>query len=140
MKAERHQLSVWSFLITYALISGVQPVQAANNYRFFKESHQETVQQFYGFWFKHADCPVGLIRQEGSCISKNPQREWQIGKALLPSVSYNNIHHVLKTKLGPPPAGHRYIRITDSLLLIHTQSGLVVDAVAISPGSLTHER
>lgn len=140
MRARHDQPRLWPFLITCALISAIGSAQAATDYRFFKESHKETVQQFYGFWFKHADCPVGLIRYEGSCVSKNPQRQWQIGKALLPSVSYNNIHHVLKTKLGPPPAGHRYIRITDSLLLIHTQSGLVVDAVAISPGSLTPEQ
>jgi len=48
----------------------------------------------------------------------------------LPSdVIFHELSHRMARQLGRPPAGHRYVRVAQDILLITIGTGMVVDAV-----------
>jgi Ni/Co efflux regulator RcnB len=44
-------------------------------------------------------------------------------------VIYYDLSPRMARKLGRPPAGHRYVRVAQDILLIAVGTGMVVDAV-----------
>ena len=51
------------------------------------------------------------------------------GQPLPAGVVYYTLPGPLLVSLGPPPAGHRYVRVATDILLIAIGTGMVVDAI-----------
>lgn len=56
-------------------------------------------------------------------------KNWALGQQLPREVIFHNLPAQLATQLGQPPAGHRYVRVADDILLIKSRTGLVIDAI-----------
>jgi Ni/Co efflux regulator RcnB len=56
-------------------------------------------------------------------------KNWALGQQLPREVIFHNLPETLAAQIGQPPAGHRYVRVADDILLITSQTGLVVDAI-----------
>ncbi|GHU28873.1 hypothetical protein AGMMS50256_12270 [Betaproteobacteria bacterium] len=56
-------------------------------------------------------------------------RAWSRGRPLPRSVVYYDLPPALVVELGPPPHGHRYVRVAGDILMIAVGTGLVVDAL-----------
>lgn len=70
--------------------------------------------------------PPGLVRKGGVPPG---QRLWQRGHPLPAGVAWYALPRSLELVLGPPPAGHRYVRVAADILLIAVGTGIVVDAM-----------
>jgi Ni/Co efflux regulator RcnB len=56
-------------------------------------------------------------------------RKWQMGQPLPSGVVYYPVPQAVVIQMGPPPAGYRYVRVANDLLLIAVGTQLVVDAI-----------
>ena len=71
--------------------------------------------------------PPGLAKKGG--VPPGQARAWQRGRPLPAGVVWYALPRSLELVLGPPPAGHRYVRVASDILLIAVGTGLVVDAM-----------
>ncbi len=71
--------------------------------------------------------PPGLARKGG--VPPGQTKVWKRGQVLPAGVVWYALPRSLELELGPPPAGHRYVRVAADILLITTGTGLVVDAL-----------
>jgi len=72
-------------------------------------------------------CPPGLAKK--GCIPPGQAKKWRRGYPLARGVIFHELSHRMARHLGRPPAGHRFIRIAQDILLISVGSNMVVDAV-----------
>ncbi|MFB3080192.1 MAG: hypothetical protein ACE1Y1_00255, partial [Nitrosomonadaceae bacterium] len=56
-------------------------------------------------------------------------KKWRRGYPLSQGVVFHDLSPRMVIELGMPPAGHRYVRVAQDILLIATGTSLVVDAV-----------
>lgn len=71
--------------------------------------------------------PPGLARKGG--VPPGQSRLWKRGQPLPAGVVWYALPRSLELVLGPPPAGHRYVRVAADILLIAIGTGIVVDAM-----------
>jgi Ni/Co efflux regulator RcnB len=57
-------------------------------------------------------------------------KNWAVGQQLPHDVVFHNLPEALAMQLGQPPAGQRYVRVADDILLINPGTGLVIDAIS----------
>lgn len=95
-------------------------------------SHFHMVQrQAAQAWFEEPEhrgfVPPGLAKKGG--VPPGQSRAWKRGQPLPAGVVWYALPRSLELVLGPPPAGHRYVRVATDILLIAIGTGLVVDAM-----------
>jgi Ni/Co efflux regulator RcnB len=74
-------------------------------------------------------CPPGLAKKHNGCMPPGQAKKWRRGYPLASDVIFHELSHRMARQLGRPPAGHRYVRVAQDILLIAAGTGLVVDAV-----------
>lgn len=94
----------------------------------FGDHHRVVVREYYVHEY-HRHCPPGLARKGNGCQPPGHVRDWEYGRPLPRHVIYYDVPPVLVTRIGPPPEGHRYVRVAGDILLIAIGTGLVVDAI-----------
>ncbi len=95
----------------------------------FHERHRIVVHEFFSDEFRRGRCPPGLARKHNGCMPPGQVRTWVIGRPLPPDVIFFAVPPPLVVQFGPPPSGHRYVRVAGDILLIALGTGLVVDAI-----------
>ena len=55
--------------------------------------------------------------------------KWRKGYPLASDVIFHDLSPRMVRQLGRPPAGHRYVRVAQDILMIAIGTGMVVDAV-----------
>ncbi|TFH11516.1 MAG: hypothetical protein E4H07_04275 [Nitrosomonadales bacterium] len=74
-------------------------------------------------------CPPGLAKKHNGCMPPGQAKKWRRGYPLAQGVIFYDLSPGMVRQLGRPPAGHRYVRVAQDILLITVGTGLVVDAV-----------
>ena len=74
-------------------------------------------------------CPPGLAKKHNGCMPPGQAKKWRRGYPLARGVIFHDLSPRMVIELGMPPAGHRYVRVAQDILLIAVGTGLVVDAV-----------
>ena len=74
-------------------------------------------------------CPPGLAKKHNGCMPPGQAKKWRRGYPLARGVISHELSHRMARHLGRPPAGHRFIRVAQDILLIAVGSNMVVDAV-----------
>jgi len=77
--------------------------------------------------YSRGHCPPGLAKK--GCIPPGQATKWRRGYPLAQSVIFYDPSPGIARRLGRPPAGYRYIRVAQDILMIATGTGIVVDAV-----------
>lgn len=95
----------------------------------FEAQHRQAVQEYYAESFRAGRCPPGLAKKRNGCQPPGQARKWVVGRPLPADVRYYSVPSQLVVRLGPPPAGHRYVRVAADILLIAVGTGMVVDAI-----------
>ena len=95
---------------------------------YFRDHHRVIVREYYVHGY-HRHCPPGLARKGNGCHPPGLVREWEYGRPLPRHVIYYEVPAALVTRIGPPPPGHRYVRVAGDILMIAIGTGLVVDAI-----------
>ena len=102
---------------------------AARTREHFGDQHRVVVREYYGEQFRAGKCPPGLAKKNNGCMPPGQAKKWRVGRPLPPDVVYFELPPPLVVKLGPPPSGHRYVRVAADILLIAIGTGLIVDAI-----------
>ena len=97
--------------------------------RYFSDQHRVVVHEYYGEAFRSGRCPPGLAKKNNGCMPPGQAKKWRIGRPLPREVVYYPVPQDLIVRLGPPPSGHRYVRVAGDILLITTGTAIVVDAL-----------
>ncbi|HQX58220.1 MAG: hypothetical protein KBF63_06000 [Rhodoferax sp.] len=96
---------------------------------YFVEHQRVVVTTYYGQQRKAGHCPPGLAKKNNGCLPPGQARKWQMGQPLPSGVVYYPVPQAVVIQMGPPPAGYRYVRVANDLLLIAVGTQLVVDAI-----------
>jgi Ni/Co efflux regulator RcnB len=95
----------------------------------FEARHRVAVREYYDEQFRGGRCPPGLAKKHNGCMPPGQAKKWQIGRPLPRDVIYYSVPQPLVLQIGPPPSGHRYVRVGTDILLLAIGTGLVVDAI-----------
>ena len=95
----------------------------------FVEPQGLVIRGYYVRQIEAGQCPSGLEKRGSDCLPTEQPRKWQIGRALPRGVVAYELPPALAERLGPPPTGHRYVRVANDVLLLTQGSGIVVDAI-----------
>lgn len=93
----------------------------------FSMAQHHAVMVYFGEPGHQGFVPPGLAKKGG--LPPGQARKWQRGRVLPAGVVYYALPRSLELVLGPPPAGHRYVRVATDILLLAIGTGLVVDAL-----------
>ena len=96
---------------------------------YFIASQRVAVTTYYGQQRKAGHCPPGLAKKNNGCLPPGQARKWQLGQALPGTVVLHPVPQAVIVKIGAPPAGYRYVRVANDLLLIAIGTQIVVDAI-----------
>ena len=77
--------------------------------------------------YSRGHCPPGLAKK--GCIPPGQATKWRRGYPLAQNVIFYELSPRMARRMGRPPAGYRYIRVAQDILMIATGTGIVVDAV-----------
>ena len=77
--------------------------------------------------YSRGHCPPGLAKK--GCIPPGQATKWRRGYPLAQDVIFYDLSPGIARRIGRPPAGYRYIRVAQDILMIATGTGIVVDAV-----------
>ncbi|MBI4290221.1 MAG: RcnB family protein [Betaproteobacteria bacterium] len=95
----------------------------------FEDRHYVVVRNYYGEQFRGGRCPPGLAKKHNGCMPPGQAKKWQVGRPLPHDVIYYSVPQPLVLQIGPPPSGHRYVRVAGDILMIAIGTGMVVDAI-----------
>lgn len=102
--------------------------QSAGSNRHFDERQHAMVHEYYA-GHSGRRCPPGLAKKHNGCMPPGQARKWTIGRPLAREVIYYEVPQPLALRIGPPPAGHRYVRVAGDILLMAIGTGMIVDAI-----------
>ena len=77
--------------------------------------------------YSRGHCPPGLAKK--GCIPPGQATKWRRGHPLAQDVIFYELSPRMTRRIGRPPAGYRYIRVAQDILMIAAGTGIVVDAV-----------
>jgi Ni/Co efflux regulator RcnB len=97
--------------------------------RHFADDHRVAVREYYDEQFRHGKCPPGLAKKHNGCMPPGQAKKWRIGRPLPRDVAVYAVPQPVLVRLGPPPPGHRFVRVGADILLIAVGTSMVVDAI-----------
>lgn len=95
----------------------------------FGDRQRTVIRDYYGEEFHGGHCPPGLAKKHNGCMPPGQAKKWRRGYPLPRDVVYYDLPPRLLVELGPPPAGHKYVRVAADILLVAVGTGMVVDAI-----------
>ena len=104
-------------------------VQYSHDGRHFGDHQHVVVREYYTQEFRGGHCPPGLAKKNNGCMPPGQAKKWSKGRPLPRDVVYYEVPQQLVVRLGPPPSGHKYVRVASDILLIAVGTSMVVDAI-----------
>lgn len=96
---------------------------------YFSDRHRYLIRSYYAEQYRRGHCPPGLAKKKNGCMPPGQARKWHLGRPLPRNVIFHDLPSSLMVQLGPPPAGHRFVRVASDILLITVGTGMIVDAI-----------
>ena len=96
---------------------------------YFGDRQRSAASDYYGRQRASGRCPPGLARKNNGCLPPGQAKQWQKGRPLASTTVWYPVPHELVVVLGTPPAGYRYVRVVNDILLIAIGTRMVVDAI-----------
>lgn len=96
---------------------------------YFNDQQRNTVHNYYREEYRSGHCPPGLAKKKNGCMPPGQAKKWRIGHPLPHDVVTYDLPATVIRQLGPPPAGHRYVRVASDILMIAVGTGMIVDAI-----------
>jgi Ni/Co efflux regulator RcnB len=109
--------------------SGAGKRDGASVHVHFGDQHRGAVRDYYESKHREGFCPPGLARKRNGCMPPGQAKKWSMGRPLPREVVFHELPAEIVVRIGPPPSGHRYVRVATDILLIAIGTGIVVDAI-----------
>jgi hypothetical protein len=96
----------------------------------FTDRDRETVRTYWTEAYSRGDCPPGLAKKHNGCMPPGQaKKRYVVGQALPARVVVHELPPVLVTRLGPAPAGYRYVLVDGDVIKLAVGTRLVVDSI-----------
>jgi len=97
----------------------------------FTPEHHTHVHHYYDEQFRAGHCPPGLAKKHNGCMPPGQAKKhhWVTGQPLPAGLVTYPVPQPLLTQLGTPPAGYRYVRVGNDVVLLSPGTSLVVDVI-----------
>lgn len=97
---------------------------------YFDDRHRESARRYYVQHYGNTrGCPPGLAKKNNGCMPPGQAKKYRMGQPLPPEVVYYPVPQPVLIHLPPVPAGYRYVRVGNDILLLSRQSTLVIDVI-----------
>lgn len=96
---------------------------------YFNDRHRTVIRNYYTEEYHSGHCPPGLAKKNNGCLPPGQAKKWRKGYPLPREVVYYDLPPAIVVELGPPPSGHRYVRVASDILLMAVGTGMIVDAI-----------
>lgn len=96
---------------------------------YFNDHHRSVVRAYYDESFRAGRCPPGLAKKRNGCLPPGHAKRWTMGRPLPRDMIFYDLPPRITVSLGIPPAGYRFVRVANDILLIAIGSGIVMDAI-----------
>jgi hypothetical protein len=96
---------------------------------YFGERQRLAVSEYYATQGRAGKCPPGLAKKHNGCQPPGQAKKWQLGRPLERDVVFYPVPQELVVRIGLPPAGYRYVRVLNDILVVAIGSNRVVDAI-----------
>lgn len=96
---------------------------------YFGDDQRRAVQDYYGGQQARGHCPPGLAKKNNGCMPPGQAKNWSRGQPLPGDVVLYPLPREVSVRIGVPPAGYKYVRVANDILLIAIGTNMVVDAI-----------
>lgn len=96
---------------------------------YFNDQHRNIIRNYYRNEYSSGHCPPGLAKKNNGCMPPGQAKKWRVGHPVPQDVVIYDLPVTILRQLGPPPSGHRYVRVASDILMIAVGTGLIVDAI-----------
>lgn len=102
------------------------PIQAG---AYFNERQRVAVSDYYETQGRSGKCPPGLAKKHNGCQPPGQAKKWRMGQVLERDVVFYPVPNEMVVRIGLPPAGYRYVRVLNDILVVAIGTNMVVDAI-----------
>lgn len=96
---------------------------------YFQEPQRQAVARYYGNLQAKGRCPPGLAKKQNGCLPPGQAKKWALGQALPASLIQYPVPSGVIAQIGRAPAGYKYVRVANDILLVALGTMMVVDAI-----------
>lgn len=96
---------------------------------YFNDQQRGALHSYYADRARSGHCPPGLAKKNNGCQPPGQAKKWRKGYVLPRDVRYYELPRDILIHLGPPPSGHKYVRVASDILMIAIGTSMVVDAI-----------
>lgn len=96
---------------------------------YFSTQQRTVFVDYYANEFREKGCPPGLAKKKNGCLPPGQAKKWKRGQALPRDVVYEEVPQRVITVIGAPPAGHKFVRVANDILLMAVGTGMIIDAI-----------
>ena len=96
---------------------------------YFGDQQRTVAADYYGKQQASGRCPPGLAKNNNGCMPPGQAKNWALGQVLPKTLVVYPVPREVVVKIGVPPAGYKYVRVANDILLIAIGSQMVVDAI-----------
>lgn len=96
---------------------------------YFGERQRLAAAEYYEAQGRAGKCPPGLAKKHNGCMPPGQAKKWKLGQRLDRDVVVYPVPQDVVVRIGVPPAGYRYVRVLNDVLLVAVGSNMVVDAI-----------
>ncbi|NBX20975.1 hypothetical protein [Rhodoferax mekongensis] len=96
---------------------------------YFGDDQRRAAQDYYGTQQAQGKCPPGLAKKNNGCQPPGQAKKWSRGQPLPRDVVFYPVPRDISVRIGLPPAGYKYVRVANDILLIAIGTSMVVDAI-----------
>lgn len=96
---------------------------------YFGDEQRRAAHDYYGGQQAKGHCPPGLAKKNNGCMPPGQAKKWARGQPLPGDVVSYPLPREVSVRIGVPPAGYKYVRVANDILLIAIGTRMVVDAI-----------
>lgn len=96
---------------------------------YFQDQQRQAVARYYGKLQAKGRCPPGLARKNNGCLPPGQAKKWAMGQPLPAALTQYPVPRGVIAQIGQAPAGYKYVRVANDILLIALGTMMVVDAI-----------
>ena len=96
---------------------------------YFRDEQRLAVSRYYGSLQAKGKCPPGLAKKNNGCMPPGQAKKWLIGQPLPATLVQYQVPNEVIVQIGIAPAGYKYVRVANDILLIALGTMIVVDAI-----------
>ncbi len=96
---------------------------------YFQDPQRQAVARYYGNLQAKGRCPPGLAKKHNGCMPPGQAKKWALGQPLPASLIQYPVPGGVIAQIGRAPAGYKYVRVANDILLVALGTMMVMDAI-----------